>query len=90
MALGAIQAIQERGLRVRDDIAVAGFDDNPISQYISPALTSISQPIAKVGKTIISLLVELLESDDPAQVPLDKRQVLIPPELVIRASTFLP
>lgn len=87
MAIGAIQAVLERGLQVREDVAIAGFDDNPISQYMTPALTSISQPVAKVGQAIISLLVNLLESDDPNQIPLEMRQVLIAPELVIRAST---
>ena len=89
MAIGAIQAVLERGLRVRDDIAIAGFDDNPISQYMTPALTSISQPVARVGQAIISLLVDLLERDDPDQIPSEKRQILISPELVIRASTSL-
>ena len=87
MAIGAMQAVQERSLRVPDDIAIAGFDDNPISQYVTPALTSIMQPVANVGRSIISFIVNLLESDDPDQFPLEKRQLLIAPELVIRAST---
>jgi DNA-binding LacI/PurR family transcriptional regulator len=87
MSIGAMQAVQEKSLRVPDDIAIAGFDDNPISQYMAPALTSIMQPVAKVGRSIISLLVKLLENDDPDQIPLEERQLLIAPELVIRAST---
>jgi DNA-binding LacI/PurR family transcriptional regulator len=87
MAIGAMQVAQERGLRVGGDIAIAGFDDNPISQYLNPTLTSVRQPIAEVGKMIISVLINLLEKEDPEQIPVYKRQVLLSPELVVRAST---
>lgn len=87
MAIGAMQLAQERGLRVGEDIAIAGFDDNPISQYLIPALTSVRQPIMEVGKTIISVLISLLEKEDPSRIPVNERQILLSPELVVRAST---
>jgi DNA-binding LacI/PurR family transcriptional regulator len=85
MAIGAMQAAQEMGFRVGENLAIAGFDDSPISQYLNPALTSVRQPILQVGKQVISLLVSLLENETPDPVP--PRQILLKPELVIRSST---
>jgi LacI family transcriptional regulator len=82
MALGAIRAIHEAGLRIPEDIAVAGFDDVPSASVANPALTTVRQPIAKLGDIVTSGLINLL--DDKITPPI--REIL-PVELVIRQST---
>lgn len=78
VALGAIQAIQEAGLRVPEDISVIGFDDLPMAKTSDPALTTINQPIAQKGETATSLLLDLIEDavESPAHVTLSARLVV--------------
>lgn len=79
-ATGAITAIQHAGLRVPEDIAVVGFDDIYISQYLSPPLTTIHAPIEQAGYAASQQLIRLIhqETVDPL--------VLLPTELIIRRS----
>jgi DNA-binding LacI/PurR family transcriptional regulator len=82
MALGAIKAIQDAGLRVPDDIAVVGFEDAPFAVDTSPPLTTVRQPTDKLGSYAVEMLVELIESSDGSS-----RRMILPAELVIRASS---
>ena len=82
MAIGAIQAAQARGLTVGRDLAVVGFDDIPMVQYIQPPLTSVRQPIRHAGRKCVEILVALLQGQVPAET-----QVLLPPELIVRQSS---
>lgn len=82
MAIGAMHAVLERGLRVGDDIAVTGFDDTPTAKYLHPSLTSIRQPIWEIGKRIIAMLMGILEGN-----PVENQQELFEPELIIRQSS---
>ncbi len=82
MAIGAMRAAQERGLRVGADLAVTGFDDAPMVQYLTPALTSVRQPIWEVGQQIISTLVGTVEGSPPAEPC-----VLLAPQLIVRESS---
>lgn len=82
MAIGVMQAIQERGLHVGQDIAVTGFDDTHLVQYLSPPLTSVRQPIWEIGQKIMNMIVDLLEGR-----PLLYRYVLLVPQLVVRESS---
>ena len=81
MVLGAIQAFQENGLTVPDDIAVVGFDDLPISSQMSPSLTTIRQPIRPLGAKLVETLLDII--DNGSQPP---RRVIFGTELVIRES----
>lgn len=81
MAIGAMHAAQAYGLRVGADIAIAGFDDAPMAQYLLPPLTSIRQPIREAGRKCVEILVALLEGRLPPE-----RQVLLQPELIVRES----
>lgn len=81
MAVGAMRACQEQNLTVGRDLAVVGFDDAPMSQYLWPPLTSIHQPIRQAGHKCIEILIALLEGRR-----LEQQQVLLTPELVVRAS----
>jgi len=82
MALGCLFALTEKGLRVPDDIALAGFDDIPIARFVSPQLTTVRVRIADLGRDALERLVMQIEAPDverPASVPLSC-------EIVIRMS----
>jgi DNA-binding LacI/PurR family transcriptional regulator len=81
MAIGAMYAARERGLEVGRNLAVIGFDDAPMVQYLFPPLSSIRQPIAEAGRKCVEILVAMLEGRQPAE-----RQVLLLPRLIVRAS----
>lgn len=82
MAIGCLNALREAGLAVPADIALAGFDDIPISRYISPALTTVRVPIAQLGVAAFSALLRRIDKSDGAE---SLSQVL-PLELVLRHS----
>lgn len=76
MAAGVMSAAGQRGLRVPDDVAIAGFDDSPISRMIWPPLTTVRQPVAELAVSAI----DRLTGQPPSGTPIEHR-------LVIRAST---
>src|SRR5690606_34161142 len=78
IAIGAIGAASAAGLRVGHDIAVTGFDDIPLATNIFPALTTVRQPIAEVGRRVVELLLRQLDGDTSTE------QVLLCPEVVVR------
>lgn len=82
MAIGAMQAARELGFKVGEEVAITGFDDTPLIQYLNPPLTSVRQPIWEVGQRVIRMLIDILE-----ERPLEQRSVLLAPELIIRASS---
>jgi LacI family transcriptional regulator len=81
MALGALSAIQERGLVVGRDVAVTGFDDIPMAEHSHPPLTTVHQPIYQIGKTVCEMLIRLLQGQELAP-----RQVILAPKLMVRQS----
>ncbi len=82
IAVGALQAMQEGGVRVPDQVALVGFDDLPIARMAEPPLTTIRQPIQHKGWQAIRLLVDMLEG--AVKGP---KQILLPTQLVIRQSS---
>jgi DNA-binding LacI/PurR family transcriptional regulator len=84
MAMGAMNAIADAGLRVGPDVAVVGFDDIPVTGYLRPPLTSVRQPIAAVGEEVVSMLIDLVRGKRPQPA-----QVLLKPRLIVRESTSL-
>lgn len=82
LAIGALQAIRELGLRVPEDCSVVSFDDTILARVTDPPLTVIAQPIEEMGRLAVDLVVQDLSGqDDPA------RRMVLPPELVVRGST---
>lgn len=81
MAQGALRAIQQAGLSVPNDVALIGYDDLPPAAMTNPPLTTVRQPIKRVGYTAVEILLELL-----AHGPEPPRRIILPTELVIRQS----
>lgn len=65
MAYGAISASEQRGLKVPEDIAVVGFDDNPASAHMEPALTTVRQPFYEMGRRASEMLMSLVDAPRP-------------------------
>ena len=81
MAIGALRALQSRGVRVPHDVAVVGFDDLDAAAATDPPLTTVRQPIAGVASAALDMLLEQI--DNPDQV----RNLVLPVDLVQRSST---
>jgi LacI family transcriptional regulator len=81
MALAAMRAILEEGLRIPEDIAVVGFDDIPTAATSRPPLTTVRQPIQQTGSMAAEILVDMIEH--PSE---EARHMVLPTELVIRSS----
>jgi LacI family transcriptional regulator len=81
-AVGAIRAIKETGLRVPEDISVVGFDDIREAAYHLPSLTTVRQPLRKIGAIAAEALIDRIEGRDGHE-----SGILVDPELVIREST---
>jgi LacI family transcriptional regulator len=79
VALGAYEALDARGLCPGQDVAVTGWDDIQLARFVTPALTTVKQPMARLGRTAMELLLQLVD-DQPAA------SLTLPSELVIRAS----
>lgn len=82
-AIGAIRAIEDVGLNCPRDISVIGFDDIIVAEYYNPRLTTIRQPLHKMGRTAAQLLVNRIQSPEEAYPD----AVWFEPELVVREST---
>ncbi|WP_041522345.1 LacI family DNA-binding transcriptional regulator [Gilvimarinus agarilyticus] len=87
MASAVIATVHRRGLRVPEDIAVAGFDDTAIARSIWPALTTVKQPIDQMSTDSVDLLIEAIRADSLLGIKLNKRDIL-PHSIVVRSSTM--
>jgi DNA-binding LacI/PurR family transcriptional regulator len=81
-AIGAIRALQEHGLRVPQDVSVMGFDDIPGAAFNTPTLTTVRQPLARMGQVAAQTLLERIAGRDDYPP-----EIAIEPELVVREST---
>ena len=81
LALGAMAGIRDRGLKIPDDISLAGFDDVEVSAYCNPPLTTVRVPAYEIGQMAMKILLQMIE--DPS-LPL--RQYCLDTSLVVRSS----
>lgn len=81
MALGALAAARAAGLRCPADLSIVGFDDVRYARYLDPALTTVRQPMAQIGRQAVALLMGILDGGGGAE------RVTLAHELVVRAST---
>ncbi|ADI15094.1 LacI family DNA-binding transcriptional regulator [Truepera radiovictrix] len=81
VALGAMAALRERGLRIPEDVAVVGYDDIPLAAFAAPPLTTVRSPALEHGRLAGEMLVSLIRGERP-----ERTQVDFELELVVRAS----
>lgn len=83
LAIGALRAALDAGYAVGPELGITGFDDTPGVQHLSPALTSVRQPILEVAQTLVPMLFQLIDGQHPQP---DK--VILEPRLIVRASSL--
>jgi LacI family xylobiose transport system transcriptional regulator len=83
MAIGAMLAITEAGLRVPEDISVTGLDDIEVAAFHAPPLTTVRQPFSEMAIQAVKLLLALIDGERP-----ERQQIVLEPELVVRKSTL--
>ena len=81
-AIGAIWALREAGLRVPHDVSVVGFDDIPGAAFANPGLTTVRQPLVRMGEIAAQTLVSQIEGHEEYVA-----EIAIEPEFVVRDST---
>ncbi len=81
MAMGAMDAVRNRGLRIPDDVSIVGFDDIPQASLIRPAMTTVNQPLEKMGRVATQMLLDLLHHPEK-----EADRIELPTELIIRDS----
>jgi LacI family transcriptional regulator len=85
MALGALHAMHERGLRCPEDVSLVGFDDDPEAEFFSPGLTTIRQDFDEIGRLSVGLLLDVIESGATTT-----QHLVLEPELIVRKSAAPP
>jgi LacI family transcriptional regulator len=85
MALGALAAAYEAGIRVPEELSIVGFDDIELAAFSTPALTTVVQPKQQIGTTAAELLLERVQESRT-----EARRVILQPQLKVRASTAPP
>jgi LacI family transcriptional regulator len=81
-AIGAMRAFQEAGLRIPEDVSVVGFDDIVSAAFCIPSLTTVRQPLKKMGRIAAETLLRRIEDSGEVQT-----EIAVEPELVVRKST---
>jgi LacI family transcriptional regulator len=84
IAIGAMKAARQVGLRVPQDLSFVGFDDIPLASLITPGLTTVAQPLHRKGRMAAEILVAFIGGD------LDPTHHLLPTRLVPRQSILPP
>ncbi len=82
VAYGATQAIKDHGLQIPQDISICGFDDDYLSRYLNPPLTTMALPASGMGSAAVKVLLEQLEGQRPAP----PKRVVLPTHISIRNS----
>jgi LacI family transcriptional regulator len=85
MAMGVMDSVRTRGLRVPDDVSIVGFDDIPQASLVRPALTTVNQPLEKMGRVAAQMLIDLLNRPEKKA-----DRIELPTQLVIRDSCSQP
>jgi LacI family transcriptional regulator len=85
MAMGAMDAVRSRGLRIPEDMSIIGFDDIPQASLIHPALTTINQPLENMGRAATQMLLDLLHSPGSTA-----NRIELPTQLTLRDSCCPP
>lgn len=84
-ALGVYQAAREARLHIPEDLSVVGFDDLPVTQWVSPPMTTIRQPLVDMAEAAAEMVIAIARGEPPAQPRME-----LSTELVVRESTAPP
>ena len=82
IAIGVLNALTAAGYTVGQDIAVTGYDNIPMAEFLYPPLTSVRQPIAAVGQKLVELLFQQINDE-----PIEEKGILLSPQLIVRESS---
>ena len=82
IALGAMSAAQEKNIVVGRDVSITGFDDILLAEYANPPLTTVHQPAQQLGEMVVQMLFKVINRE-----AVDKKQIIIEPEIVVRQSS---
>jgi LacI family transcriptional regulator len=85
IALGVLFAAKDAGLRIPEDIAIIGFDNNRLCSIVRPTLSSVRVPLREVGATAVQLLLRRIANPE-----CERREVRLTPRLVVRGSSGSP
>lgn len=83
MAIGAMLAIKEKGLKMPQDIGLVGFNNEPVTALTTPQISSVEQPAFEMGKVTSKMFIELLHND----ADMSTREIVLKPKLVVRESS---
>ncbi|WP_207207047.1 LacI family DNA-binding transcriptional regulator [Agromyces binzhouensis] len=87
-ALGVLEAARERGIRVPEDLSVVGYDDIPLARWLTPKLTTVHQPLRRMGEEAARLAIRLAEDPHGPGAPTPRMDLAT--SLVVRDSTAAP
>lgn len=82
MAVGAMRYLKEEGYNIPADIAVAGFDDISLAEYVNPSLTTVMQPVYNLGHKGMEVLINLIKGEE-----LREESIVLGHEIIVRQST---
>jgi DNA-binding LacI/PurR family transcriptional regulator len=80
LAIGCMRELKKLGIRIPDDIAIIGFDNISLGELVEPSLTTIAQPIAKLGAAAARIIIDKLQGKQA------RDQIIFPGDLVLRQS----
>ncbi len=83
MAIGAMLAIKEKGLKMPKDIGLVGFNNEPVVNLVTPRISSVDQPAFELGKTAAKLFIERMHNEN-----MDDVELVLKPKLVVRESSL--
>lgn len=84
LAIGAMQSIKKHGLRMPDDIGLIGFNNEPITNLLSPSISTIDQPAFEMGKTAVRVFIEMMNNENVTTTS----NIILKPKLIVRESTM--
>ena len=84
MAIGAMLAIKEKGMKMPADIGLIGFNNEPLVSLVSPAISSVEQSAFELGKRAAKLFLEVMHSE----TSMDHVEIVLKPSLAIRGSSL--
>lgn len=82
MAAGVLRAASNRGITCPDQLSVVGFDDSPVASQISPALTTVRQPVVEIARVAADIVIDKIDHQTR-----ERKGIVIPTELIVRDST---